>query len=658
MTDAGGGPRIEEIRGAAHTGPGAQHNHFYGSDQPPMARPKVDPWRVALEQRSWLKQRFVAPAGFGDAQQRLARVGTTVLLAGPAGSGRRTAAVMLLHGPDDEDTPFIEMSFSMDKENDDVPDPEEGDRLLLDLSAVSEEAYPRAQELLYSFWGKVEAANARLVAVLPSSDEELLHPRLRQLVAAIGRPRAMAVLRRHLDCDRIHWEPGALEEGELRALDTFAMRDIQRFANLVAQARTADPSGAMAGWIRQALGALGNRGAEVTKEVAALDSGPQRALLFVAAMMAGAPADAVFLHTDRLLRLVEHTPDEKPQLERADLAERLKALPVEVDGHGRIRFTSLAYDGAVRAHFWTYFPGLRDRFGAWVEDAVDKPHPALGLQERRRLVERFTEQSLRTSEWPLLHRLAGEWAADPHRANEAMAVLELGLTHERHAAGFRAKIYEWATPAGPVQPNLARVLARACGEVMARTHPDQALVRLHHLARRTRGSSEADVREALFELARHDRRLYAKLLARLWDGLESRRDATPDIRLFLGLVNPPPTSWVPSDALTRGWAGVLAAVPPHWWEPTVGQWLSAAASAPGPTARRLMKVLVSAAWGRVDLLSRLYLVARDWAAAGGQPEEQIGRADVAARFWQEIDSAQGIELSDPPRVGRIEERYR
>ncbi|MFF7453007.1 hypothetical protein [Kitasatospora sp. NPDC008115] len=651
MTD--GGIRIDEARGPTHTGPGPQYNVFGGDFRPP--RPRVAPSRVALDHRLWLRERFVPPQGFGEARTRLERPGTTVLLAGPPGSGRRTAAVMLLHEPQDPAASFVELSFS--RENEDSTVPEAGDRLLLDLSSIAEEDYEAAQALLYGYWGRVEQAGARMVAVLPSADQELLLPALRQLVAAIGRPRELAVLRRHLESDQVRLAPDDLLGAELTAhLRDFAMRDVQRFAALVAQARSADPAAPAAEWLGQALGALSDRAGEVAQRIAALESGPQRALLLSAAMLAGASADAVFHHADRLLGLVPHTPDEKPLLERADLAERLKALPsLEVDARGRIRFVALAYDAAVRTHFWTYLPGLREGLGRWVEDAVRSPHPALGTQDRRRLVERFTEQSLRAADWRTLHRLAGEWAAEPRRSEEALAVLRLGLEHERYGAGFRSKIYEWAT--GQVSPAAARVLARACGEVMARTHPDQALVRLHHLARRTGRNGPAEVRETLYELVRQDRRLYLKLLARFWDGLAAQGAATADVRLFLDLVGePPPPRWVPADALAVTWAKVLAVARREQWAEAVHRWLSAARAEP-PAGERLMDVLVEAAEARPERLTRLYLTGHEW-VAGGPRDERSARAGVAARFWQKIDIAQGIESGDPAGVLRSEERTR
>ncbi|MFF1793058.1 hypothetical protein ACFVXQ_02240 [Kitasatospora sp. NPDC058263] len=661
MSGVGDGTRIDEIRGAAHTGTGNQYN-FHGFDPFRTARPKADPWRVAQTQPRWLENRFVPPAGFGEAAGRLAEPGSTLLLAGPPGSGRRTAAVMLLHRLGGDDKGFIETSFS--KEKDDLSEPKEGERLLVDLTGTSEEAYPEAQELLYSFWGKVDAAGARLIAVLPFEDEDLLHPRLRQLVAHIGRPRESAVLRRHLVGEQVPFDPVELQAMDAQEqLKAFAMRDFQRLARLVTQARSRDASGGIGAWLQQAFSALGDRSADVAKDVAALVSGPQRALLLTVAMMHGGPADAVFHHTDELLRLVEHTQDERPLLERADLAERLKALPVDVeDSGGLIRFKPLAYDAAVRAHFWTYLPSLRGRFGEWVQEVIRAPHPMFGLEERTRLVSRFAEQSLRTGEWQRLQFLAEKWAAaNQRRGGEAMAVLEAGLAHERYGAAFRAWIYDQSIKES-LEPGLVQVLARACAEVMVRTHPDQALVRLHHLARVTAVSGPTDARDALFNLVGRDRRLYTKLLVRLGNAPRAVRigDAPPatvtNAGIFLDLIRSLPESIAP-EAGESGWRTALAATPVTRWGPVAGRWLSVARVAPAARRERLLKVLVQAADKRPALLSRLYLVGYEWAAGGGQLPEEVGtRDEVARRFWQLIDLEQGIEPMGPLRMRPSEER--
>ncbi|MFD5082604.1 hypothetical protein ACFWOG_08180 [Kitasatospora sp. NPDC058406] len=652
MSEEGGDVRFETANGPVHSGSG---NIFIGADVYRERRTTAEPWQVALDQRLNLAECFVPPPGYGAVVERLGSAGATVLLAGSPGDGRRTAGLMALHRVGGDDRLFRESSLPGDRER--LPDPEPGERLLLNLSGLAEAEYARAAGFLLRWRGKIAEAGARMVAVLPSTDEALVDSALHPLLLEIGRPREQAVLRRHLVSAAVPFDLDDLRaETPPGRLGGLAMRDMRRLTVLVGQARSADRHGrGIRGWLQDTLSALSDRSDDVAVQVAALDSGAQRALLLSAAMLEGAPADAVFHHTDRLLAMVEHTPDGRPPLERADLAERLGKLPLKVVD-GRIRFTALAYDGAVRAHFWTYFPGLREQFGTWVAGTVEKPVAMPNVDDRTRLVGRFTEQSLRTGEWALLQRLAGTWADDPRHGEEAYVVIRLGLEDERYGAGFRGWLYDQSTKGG-LQPSAVRVLARVCAEVLARTHPDQALVRLHHLARGTVGSGVTEARDTLFALVRRDRRLYRKLLARVADQLEAGRDGGPDAELFLRLITPVEFGTEP-DVEARCLRGVVGSDLSSRSRAGVEQWLAAAVVAPPGEDERLLDTLVGVAEGRAELLGRLYLGAYAWTAAVQPAEVRIQRAEMASRLWQKIDIAQGIEPVGSVRARRSGERTR
>ena len=100
-----------------------------------------------------LADRFVPPLGYRIAADQLEKPGSVVLLKAPPGSGRRAAAIMLLHGlgedgdGEEEGVRFEELPAT---DKDEVPlAPGEGDRFLLDLSGIAdEEAYAEAQRRL------------------------------------------------------------------------------------------------------------------------------------------------------------------------------------------------------------------------------------------------------------------------------------------------------------------------------------------------------------------------------------------------------------------------------------------------------------------------------------------------------------------------------
>jgi hypothetical protein len=64
-------------------------------------------------------------------------------------------------------------------------------------------------------------------------------------------------------------------------------------------------------------------------------------------------------------------------------------------------------------------------------------------------------------------------------------------------------------------------------------------------------------------------------------------------------------------------------------------------------------VLVSAGDGRDDVLSRLYVIARDWSHAPG--DRRTERLGIAGRLNNKIDSVQGIDFAELSVGDRTEE---
>ncbi|MFD5468533.1 hypothetical protein ACFWIQ_37870 [Kitasatospora sp. NPDC127059] len=640
MTDIRNEARVGAASGYVNTGSGDQII-IAVADTGWGRRPKSDPRSVALEQRLELSARFVPPPGFGQLQDGLAEPGRVALVTGPPGSGRRTAAVMALHRVAGRDREVSEIPFSDKPE--DRPDLAKGDFWLLDLSSIAPDSRSEAWQLLGELWSRAQSLKVRLAAVLPAAIDDLDLSQFHPIMKDVGRPRAMAVLRSHLDAEGVPYDPLELRRFKhIDELAVMAMREIQRLARLTGKARGAGGGEGTLGWLHSAFTAMSERGGQVAKKVAELGSGRKRALLLATAMLEGARPEALSRQAEALLKRVGHTPDEKPDFERADLAERLKEVSAKVGDDGRICFEELSYGAAVRSHFWTYFPEFRGQFSAWAAEAVQSQSGYLGPQDRTGFLRRFTEQSLRTGEIDVLQRLAGKWAAEPTLGNEAQTILEQGVMHEQHGSAFRGWIYDQATK-GDVGPATARVLVRVCSEVMASSHPEQALVRLHHLARRA-----LEARRPLLELTLSDPRLYLKLLGRVCEGMERQEPRPEDAEIFLALVESPPT-WVPRPEVVRGWRSVPVVATQEVWASGVRAWLSAARRE-RDGGERLMAMLIDASEGGVGLLSRYYLLALSWAAESDESPGLPSRADVAERFCQEIDRKQGIE----PLVGMAE----
>ncbi|MFJ3839820.1 hypothetical protein ACIPY6_30505 [Streptomyces sp. NPDC090054] len=638
---------VHDPRGPVNNGEGHQYV-FYGAGADWMIRKGVEPLRVAREDRMRLADRFVPPVGYRVAAERLEKPGSVVLVEGPPGSGRRAAAIMLLHGLGedegaDEDGVRFEELPATDKDTDTGMEgsplaPDEGDRFLFDLSGIAdEEAYTKAQRLMALRRSQVQEARAHMVVVLPSGMEHVHSPDLEPDKVTLRRPRGVAVVTRYLRMDRMPFRPADLRSDDLQRLcDRSPMRELARLAGLVRSAREDGRFGAdFAGWLDQAMHAVTDRAGEVGKQVTTVRTAPERALLLATAVFEEAHADTVYEAWHGLMKTVRHEEEATTELARRDFGERLEALGIERDADGGLRFGRLAYADAVRTYFWANFPGVRDELRDWIGHATGLH--GLTTDDRVNAVVRFGERSLAVGRPDHLFDLVVRWtdrATGASRDPRAVAALELGLSHERFGGWFRRRIYECAR-SGPLSDGLARILTNACLQSLGSTHPDQAMVRLHHLAVR-KGAAAGEAREALLDLAGRDRRLYRLLIDRLRERTgRAPRETDPHLRLLTELLSsaraPDPPPW---PDLFLGWEAVFSQPPTDLWNLLASSWLNAVA---GDSTREMaLGVMVRATHSRAVALHRLYAIAYDWVG----PTRHPSREAVAALFWRHIDHAQ------------------
>ncbi|MFE2025572.1 hypothetical protein ACFW9V_10565 [Streptomyces hygroscopicus] len=643
---------VNDPHGPVNNGVGSQYV-FYGVGADWMIRKGIEPLRIVREDRVRLADRFVPPLGYRVAADRLEKPGSVVLLEAPPGSGRRAAAIMLLHrlgedgGADEAGVRFEELPTT---DKDETPlAPGDGDRFLLDLSGIAdEEAYAKEQRRLAVRRSQVQEAGAHMVVVLPSGMEHAHAPDLEPHTVTLGRPRGVAVVTRYLRMDRMAFRPADLGSAGLQRLcDRSPMRELARLAGLVRAARDSGRFGTdFAGWLDQAMHAVTDRAGEVGQQVAAVRTAPERALLLATAVFEEARADTVYEAWHGLMKTVRHQEEATSELARTDFGERLAALGIERDPDERLRFGRLAYADAVRTYFWANFPGMRDDLRDWIDDAAGLR--GLTTDDRVNVVVRFGERALAVGRPDHLFDLVVRWADSATGAScdpRAVAALELGLSHERFGGWFRRRMYE-CVRSGLLSDGLVRVLTAACLQSLGATHPDQAMVRLHYLAVR-KGEAAREAREALIDLASRDRRLYRVLIDRLRDRTRREpRGAEPHLHLLTELLGsertPEPPPW---PDLFLGWETVFSQPPTELWNPLVSSWLNAVA---GDSTREMaLGVMVGATHGRTAALHRLYAIACDWAGPARHPS----RTAVATHFWEHIDHAQYARTESAKRAG-------
>ncbi|MEV0974975.1 hypothetical protein [Microtetraspora glauca] len=635
-----------------HSGSGPQINNFFGT----FADKKGKPFKtVAADDLLWLRRRFVDPPEFGRARGILESQGT-VLLDGAPGSGRLAAAQMLLHELRVGEETFREMPLNDDEGElllvcDDIAD---DDLLLLDLSTADQKLWTRAHRELYSVRAEVHKHRARLVVVLPDDRGERLEPGLGPYHVVIGRPPGPEVLRRYLR--QSGFPPEAMRQ--LGPAAEFlsrmpSMTEIAHYAELVGEAReNSEAAGDLAGWCKEAYAALSGRKGQVSASLCDLLAGSQRALLLATAMLHGAHADVVHGAAASLLREVKHPQEDIPLLEHADLLQRFKEIGAERDDDGRVRFTDLGYDAAVRRHFWTHMPEVREGLQAWVGRTVVSA--SLDQDERDDLVSRFADLCLDDRYREVLVSQVQWWSAGPvNGAGQRAAVQALtrGLQDQRHGWFFRRRIYDWSMKSG-LSDTLIDVIIAMCTEVMAVHHPYEATVRLHHLARHERRTTRA--REALTRFVHADPRLLRLMFDRLNRQFTEDNRYEVDVDLFLELADPELLAGagprartliardVVRDQVTTGWAVVFEQRSDDVWCPPARRWLLAADEG-GPRHDVLLDVLVEGGRQQTGVLSRLYVMAGELERSLPARPEQDGR--LRDRVLRKINIALGIQAA-------------
>lgn len=616
----------------------------------------------SANERVYLEERFVQPWGFDHASRSLAERGT-VFISGSPGSGRQSTARMLLwnHFPNDD---AHYRRLTLDNEEDENPlDPEsvqQNELLLLDLSVEDEEHFRVVGNMLETFRKTVEAQQAALVVVLPTEWENQLEAEFIRPRVEIDRPPSEKVLRAHLRADEL--SPPAQLSGELDAhLTGSPMRHLERLADRITQAARTSPKATFESWTHEATHAITDHSKEIAGLVRSCGA-EQRALLLAAAMLDDAHTDAAYTAHDTLLDRLSFPKDERHVLERAGLDELLHNLKVAPTPSRHIRFSAPRYARAIREHFWTNYPELRDALRDWVGGMIDQHE--LTDDDRHMLVARFATQACRTGRVEDLCTLTVRWTRNrtPRDSPFAASALAYGLRDDTHGWKVRRQIYDWSRP--DQRTELASVLVAVCADVMADTHPERALVRLRRLA----GHRDVDVRQsAQAALARltEDNRFYRRFLWRMVGWLEHPKRA--DIELFFA-ISPADrllrqgdrsSTLIRSNTIQRQLIACWRAVfgfDDTVWHDVVRDCFAAAATS--PDGHTLLDILVEATDQERSQLAKLHVIARDWAAQNcatqnwGAPDtapststhQPVTPDDVRQQLAVRIDRAQNLRL--------------
>lgn len=616
-----------------------------------LARRTTVPPPMNQEALARLRQSFVPPARFQKALDQL-RASYTLVVAGDRGSGRRSAAMMLLSKVA-RSSHDLTIDAVREEDQVDVGSMDRGDGVLLDLSARPTEAVGGLLKRWGSFHGEVTAKQCFFVVVIPKNADHLLDADLHEHLVVIGRPDAREVFAQHLGRHGVAYNDSDLVRPDLVSwLERATMADVSALGRSIRD--EAESGGGFSQRLERALVAYQARPEQVANWLGEPDRREEQALILAAAMLEGARTDTVFTAAEGLLDIVESEED-RDNLQRKGITQRLDVCGITVDGDGRVRFRSPDFDHQIRSYFWREHPGLRGKFCDWIGRIV--PDSALDAESSSDLAVRFAEQALAVERPNDLRRLVVEWVEgggrrpSPALLRSASMLLRVGMLDERFGSVFRKMVYDWALPSkSPLSPDFDVVLIDLCEHVIAPWRPEEALVRLRHLARREDKHIAEEAAERLNALA-DDHVFFQRALNKLAQRLADKNEL-PDVQLFLrvatadrvvahGAGRPFTADGDVRGHLVTGWRrAVLRDV--STWEASARGWLEAGAD-DSEYGAELLDVLVEAGDRSTTALGRLCAVARrwKWEAAG---EELLRRSQLVEELVRRVDASQQLEF--------------
>ncbi len=614
---------IADVAGPVHTGSGDQIHHYYQllgqvrEDPVPATRRPV-----TADDLHWLRSRFEPPPGFDRAVP--VADGGLVVVSGRAGSGRETAARMLLCPEGDvvREIQEVETEAGIDVPLGDV---ETGDRLLVNFSALHRWEFSAREGELRSLADTVVRNRARLALVIGREQEDWLHDDLRRRVVRLERPDALRVVLKHLAQAGIQLRAEQVDGPLQEVLEGASMSELMRVGQLVVEESEQDQGGPR-GWLAAAVEAIRGYPGELERLLEKQPEGRQRALLLAAAAMAEARIDAVASAERRLLELVEFPAAEQHWLESDGVVARLGRIGAEVDDR-RVVFARIGYAEAVLGRLWDEYAGLHQDLGRWLSEVAVSPD--LTGTERGLIGDRLGDQLLRSHHVRALLATARAWATQPRNEVRVLAYRLLArAVVDRHCGReARKQLREWALdPSLPAR--LAHVVLAVCEQVLVHTQPDMAVVRLRLLTLHPAPAVSATAREVLIRLA-SDGRMYRRILAVL------ARTNKIDHDLFAVLCAPGRADgnrWTHA-RLSDCWRAILDERDARGWSHLAEPWLAEAAFGGRP---ELLDILTAAAGADPVRASRLFVVVREWASRheGGMP--------VLTRLRRGLDEQQGV----------------
>ncbi len=419
----------------------------------------------------------VLPPRYEGARVILARR-RVVVLADEPGTGRRTAALALLHslreasvrpgGIETDGEPPKVAKLPLDHRH----------AFLLDLNDpetdVPAEEFGRA--LLREHVGRLDAAQSYLLITVTPQIWAACAESAADITVSPGRPDPRQVCERHLRVaggleERISW----LDEPDIKSLLKPASRpsDMARLASEIASAPDTDAGR------REVVNRYTNLRRKVREVFAKNPTPADRAFAVAAAALDNSSAHLILAAADKLLEKLGGSVPAASPLAGEPLSERLEKINTDPD-NGMISVSGQQHDldHAILLHVWDQWPRCQGTLLEWLADPLP---PGAGHQQSlyKKLADVLLRLAVEREPAPVMEALR-QWWSRPERRELAVSMISAAATHHRIGDRVRHRLYGWAKKTG--DRDLACTVADVCGGELGRLHPDIALTQLRHLA--------------------------------------------------------------------------------------------------------------------------------------------------------------------------------
>ncbi|MCP3802080.1 hypothetical protein NLX83_22705 [Allokutzneria sp. A3M-2-11 16] len=433
---------------------------------------------------------FVTPLRFDEASEALERYGVAVIR-GEGGSGRRTAAVRLLHDAlSSRSEPSLhprELIDEWDRSVEGLPE-HPNSLFLLDLGLDTFGLPERFGRELVSYGERLHDIGSRIVVIAtPEQWRGCIDP-TDKFTVDLERPPAKAVAIAHLEHRlRCGDRRNHLDAQELQGLLNEHVRP--RMAVRVAEAiATADDRAE--NWLRDLVQRLSNWPDYLAEQFESEQELVQRVLMLAIAVRDGDRVENITSARDLLLEKLDAPYGAAKALVQPSLSGQLKAIDATyANGTASLTAGHPGRDQAVFNHVWLNYPEIRQTLLAWMGELAAPD--GLATTNPERIAAMLVALAEELYDVSVIKSVVNH----PNCRRLAEHVVVIGACHPVVGQGLRRTLRDWAR-SGSLHSQEA--VLRACRGRFGTEYPDLTLTRIRWLLE----SSHLKIRAGAADLLR------------------------------------------------------------------------------------------------------------------------------------------------------------